>query len=1452
MDKKTTTYLVKEIKKNIKAWCIRLATTLLVAIPICFMTVIGLLHLPVVQQKLLHRLLNQINKTTPYKIKCDNIQLTWLQHITLSGIEAIDPQQQHLFHVHQLHCKIKPFSLLLLKPDIVDTCTISNGKFFLEEDSNQNLNIMSFYTKVIFPFVPETETDLFIRNMLLNNIYIDYYSQERQQRIIVEDIHLSVENFCSSTNYNSGKITNLSYKGTSGLPLPLQNLTTQFAITPNSLALNDCQLLTNHSRLQGDFKLSNKNKMAKLSNKKEELLFEATFNETTLSSIDLAHFLSSFQEINTCYKLHGAMSVASDCVIWENCKLSFGNLGSYVETTGCYRGKDKNTIKNISVTNGLLHTTDLLPYLEKETLIMPYLNKLTYILFNNAQLTGNAEKNNLTGQFSTNLGNVSTNLAIEYFDKEKDLMYNGKIELTDIAIHKILPSFPISSISALLQVKGRGYDIHSNTFSIHTVADRMEMTSSTYDYKNMTTSCSIDNRMMTFHLNSKDIHADLAIEGSYNFKQPNNLKIDGIIRKLHLEKIALTNYPLKISTKFSLNMDHVFDKFPVGQCTFDQTKIKKSKNELMVKELKINSLSSRTENLLTLTSPLIDCKLEGKFTINSFIKHLTHWIHKIKNQANNENIPDLVNVQYTIHCKNISPILNCFAQNIYVSPATTLVGYFIYDKEYHGSLKVTKSSDIYFKALKFEQAKVDLTIHHATNEKLRSVQLNCTSEKQNWHKKIETAMLSLQLEVSKNMFFISNKLTIPAYESSLFVEGSGSFTQDSIKIDLLPSNLTVKDQVWSIQTQRSSFVSKKEVAIGDLFITDGQGTIHIGGKLSESSKDNALYGKIHDIPIHYLSEVIKGPCQGTIDATLAVHHIKNILTTTGNIHVKECKVKDQSIGDFTAKVYWNELENKLALEGKLVHKGHTPLEAHGYYTLGGGKNNLSLTTTLNQMELDLVNPFVISIFSEIKGKLTGKFQLTGNHLHKLELNGKGNVDKGQLKIDFWNTLYQINGTIEAKKNILHIHSLQLHDSQSGYANLCGTLELVNGFPLSLSGKVSTLHLLNTTQIHNADFYGNLYGSGTLQIQGPIRNLVFKAKATTDKGDFSIITSNKDQIDNTTQLVRFVYKQPNNSKENDTSTDTKEENKDKLSIKLLLNLTILPTVKTTVLFGSYNSKDMIKGRGVGNIQLEIGTDRKPYLIGDYIFKKGSCAISVYNLIQKNFTIIPNSQVTFSGYPQEGIAHIRASYTQMASITELCPKSNDKRPIPAEISLYASGSLGNPHITYSVSFPVKSIDSELNNALEECTSKALLDKNYRGKQILSLLMAKKVYNTKEINGWDALSNSINDLLSQQIQDLVSKIDRNLEIETDLGIAQWNKRNLNLLEKTKIKVSYMLLGRNLRLSTALGQSSNLINDWEIAYLFSKMNNMTAKLYQHPLESGFSTLSLSGISLTYTKRFR
>ncbi|WP_432466507.1 translocation/assembly module TamB domain-containing protein [Candidatus Cardinium hertigii] len=1417
---------MKKIKKSfnkIKKWFLKPVKRLLYGLTVLVATVMALCHIPVVQQQLLGKLLNYFHQTTHYRITCDQFRLTWFRQLTLVGVTVRDPQHNPLFSIDGCKGQLNLLDLLLLKPNMIHSISIEGGAVYLEKNKGQPFNMVTFYDKAILPFVPVSDRAICIHKLELHGLNLYYHNQINRQKISVTHIDVSINDFKSVSDHYSGSLTTLSYQTTDVLPLVLKKMMAQFTITPDRIMLQNCHLMTKHSSLQGDFTLKQTEQLPLLGHK-ENMLLEATLHQTALSSIELRKFSDFFKGADTLYRLNGLVSLTPHDMAWKNCKLVFGASDSYIESTGCYNGVDAT----LCIKKGKVYVSDL----QKQ---MPvYFNTLQYIGLNNATFVGNSQKATLTGHIATHIGAMETDLTLHHLGKAIQRV-TGSLTLDKVAVAALLPALPIRALSGKVTIQTQGKDFNT----VNAVTDLTEIETNHYTYQQIKASCRVANAMVQFTLDSKDPNAKLTLAGRYDITPHNYLQAKGIIEQINLEKLGWVADPFVGSTQFALKIKDLLSERPRGKVSLNQCIIQKLNKKVTCPQLVLHGHQHGKEDLLTLTSSLIEGRLQGKFTLKDLVNHTKYLIARLKNSGDLAEIPGAkLHLDYTIHCKKIETILNWFSNHLYISDATTFSGHFAYNTDYDFSLELPTASTFSFKQFSLTNSKIKLHIGHLMDVKKRLVQLSIASDKQDWHSIVQTAHLDLQFRMDKDTFTFSNKLV--HQHSHLSIACSGTLRDGGIEIELLPSRLTTKGQIWTIQAKRPSFISKTAIAIGGLSITSGQASICIDGSLTPSAATTPLYCTIHQFPLDYTSAV--GPIKGIIEAKLVAK--KNQLIPTGSLRIEKVTIQNYAVG--TLKIDWNVLENTLGLAAILEKADQRLLEIKGDYDLAHPSNNLAITTTFNQMDLQLLNPLFASACSAIQGKLSGQFQLTGQ-LSAPKINGKGWIDQGQFTINYLNTSCQTSGPIKIRENRLYLNQLDFRDGASGRMSLSGYVALQNGFPLMFGGRMETFHLLHTTRTHNPDFYGDLYATGTLQMEGSIYDLLVKIKATTDQGDFTIVAHDKENIENTTKLVQFIYK------EEKKQTDQPSQSEDDTMIKLILDLNIQPTVKVQVLFGSnVNMSDRLQGQGTGAIQLEVGTNRKPYVMGNYLFQSGTYTVSVYNLIQKTFTITPNSQVNFNGYPQEGMVHLEASYTQMASVTALYPQSNDKRPIPVTISLSAYGKLTHPHIAYQLLFPVKSMDFELNTALEACAAKALLDKHYLNRQILSLIIAKRIYDEQKIDGWAALNNSINDLLSQRIQDMASKmIHPNLAIETDLGIHQLEHHDQNILQRTKIKVSYLLLSEDLKLSSTVGQYSCFINDWEISYRISKVYNMHAKFYQQPLQTGSTNLALFGISFGYVKKF-
>ena len=129
-----------------------------------------------------------------------------------------------------------------------------------------------------------------------------------------------------------------------------------------------------------------------------------------------------------------------------------------------------------------------------------------------------------------------------------------------------------------------------------------------------------------------------------------------------------------------------------------------------------------------------------------------------------------------------------------------------------------------------------------------------------------------------------------------------------------------------------------------------------------------------------------------------------------------------------------------------------------------------------------------------------------------------------------------------------------------------------------------------------------------------------------------------------------------------------------------------------------------------------------------------------------------------------------------------------------------------------------------------------------------------------GRGIVSSRLSELVAQRLDDLVSNLDENLEVETSIDLDRLGDRGL---EGVYLKLSRSFLDGRLKISREGSlqpdravESSQILGDLAVEYLLSQDGSLKAKLYNKqnisPVYRGARrSFATNGISLLYTKSF-
>jgi hypothetical protein len=349
-------------------------------------------------------------------------------------------------------------------------------------------------------------------------------------------------------------------------------------------------------------------------------------------------------------------------------------------------------------------------------------------------------------------------------------------------------------------------------------------------------------------------------------------------------------------------------------------------------------------------------------------------------------------------------------------------------------------------------------------------------------------------------------------------------------------------------------------------------------------------------------------------------------------------------------------------------------------------DKLDLTAQFTDANLNLIEPFYEDLISDLEGKTRGEFNISGT-ISKPVLSGEGYVSQGTITLDYLKTHYDFEGRIVFTRNEIGVRNLVLKDKFSNTGTLNGGIlhDYFRNVRFNIRGEFNKLLVLNTTIKDNDQYYGTAFGTGNLRITGAEKNINIDINAVTETGTrFYIPLSGSSEItqENFIQFVDF-------SKQAKAEQDEEAKVLKLQGIKLNFDLEITPDAYAEIIFDQV-AGDIIRGRGNGQLSMTIDTKGEFNMFGDIVFESGGYNFTLYNVINKEFVIEPDSRISWSGDLYGAQLDLVATYRQVASLAPLFQNQDSsfyknpevKRKYPAEVELYLTGPLLTPEIDFDI--------------------------------------------------------------------------------------------------------------------------------------------------------------------------
>lgn len=1446
-----------------------------------FIAATSLLRIPAIQTELIQRITGSLSEKTGFEFEIGYINLNWFDVLKINDLKVTDTHDSTMIFIPEAKIDFSISSILNKNHKHFDKIKVTDIEFNMYKHiANEPLNITRFIDTLKY---------------LLKG---DGHMVTTIDKIEIEDSRFFFKNFTTDVSYpgfdlNTFRILEMNCRLSDfsvhhdTIRLVLNDLTgleektnlrihqfrSNLTVHQREMKFGNLDLKVGDSHIKDSIAFTY-NKMSNLRYFMDSVQIYVKLDNSTIISRDLAWFSKEFKSIIDVYKISGVYKGRVKDFTVRNLDLTFGQKG-HIHGFLSFSGLPDfdETFIAVRLNRSFVEFTDLEQYFGEKVL-----NTLTGI--EQFSFTGNFTgfPNDFVayGNFDTNIGNIITDINLKI--RDDITAYVGKLITRnfDIGIYsgiKLLQTVDMHGI-----IRGEGLKVSDADFILNGIISRLGINH--YDLKNIETNARFASEFFSGELSINDPNLRITASGSIDMRNNiNNINLKARLDTLIMKPLNLSETPASLSSYIDIDIHGLKIDSISGEMILKDFFMSYDTNTLVLKELKLTSVFEENSRSLILNSDNINISLTGNYHYTTAYKDFLTLLHEYElNLANNAealnkyyagketSIPENYDVKLQMDLHDVNPLVQLFYPSVMFSKGIRINADFR-----HGHTSIlnlnTRMDSIRIENNLFTDNLFDINASKISDSTNVLASIYVSSEAQHYSNNAKTQKLSAQAIWNRNEIDFNLTVEQKDLESYADIFGEIIFLPDLTVIKLNPSDLQALNEKWEIVTNNAITISGNEIGFQNVGLQKSFEKILLDGRITEDPLI-PLTLNLQNVELSNFNQIITKDLKGSGNGYFQIKNYYNDILFETNLLIKDFQINDFLIGDIYNKSIYNNVENKFDLEFQLSRDAQNIIYVSGDY-YPGNKEGLHLNATLDKADLKIIEPFIENYFSQIQGVASGNFTVTGNPNYPI-LGGTGKITFGGMKINYLNTFYTFDADILLNNNEIGFRNIRFRDRDGSMALLSGGF-FHNGFDnivMDFSGNFTDFMFLNTSFNDNDLFYGTGRGSGEISIKGPPQNLFIDVTATTSANTRVFIP-----LGGTTEIDQeeFIHFISFTREDIESAENIEPVSQTVKGLDFKLDLTITRDAYIELIF-DVTVGDIIRGRGNGDLSFHFDPNGDFTMYGDYTIEEGGYNFTLYNIVNKEFNILPGSKISWLADPYEGILDIEASYEQYASVGPLLDTlyrnaPQIRRRYPSNVILDLKGPLLSPEIKFSIiiedypnTFSYNGQIVNLDTELSAVQATWALNKQELQKQVFSLMILRQ-FSEKYINTGGTVGRSVSEFVSNQLSYWISQMDENLEIDLDFG---------DITEETyntfQMRLSYTFLDGRLRVTRDGGFTdkenqpnvASILGDWSIEYMLTESGSVRVKLFQ---EINYSTLDNSyasdyaaikgGVSILYTQSY-
>lgn len=1253
----------------------------------------------------------------------------------------------------------------------------------------------------------------------------------------ITDLNLEVQDIFLHDGELSFSIEYLSLHEAKGFSV--NQLSGLFSISPSEAHVTNLIAGSPNSRLslEASFKY---NDYEDFTDFRQKVLLSLTLHQSQLDMADLGYFVHDLYGMSNVLKISGEINGMLSDLHADDFSLSYGMDTHFAGSFRMMGLPDPGLLRfNFFIDD--LHTS----VNDIARIRLPASHRLSYLsvpphMFNLGRLTYRGEVSGqpgnmfAQGRLTSDLGDLHAGLNIRNEKQSDVIIYNGQINTSGFNLGSLLDQTDrIGWLSLNAEVEGQG--IEPETLELKLNGDISDIELFGYNYSHIEVSGALSNKMFNGSLLVNDPNVSLDFLGVISFEEDIPVfNFNASVTEANLTALNLYNRLEEAGSILSANMvinasgnnpDNIQGQINLTDLIYEERfETEEGPVSTIYRTNEINLINTNFpghQKHVVLRSDFIDASLAGEVIFEELIPAIRRFIavHLPSLLNGKESSWDVLaetpdsdrsqNFQMKVLFKDTDLLSELFIPSVRLSLHSAL--YVDFDSS-RDIIDITGRSD--YLAL-FGNRFLDWTLLGSMSA--GGYQITSQSSHMFITDSLFVENFCLDgLFYSDTLWYEANWQSWDDSSSSHGnIQGIAEFHEKGFtRVSFLPSYAMVNNDMWRINVGNDIFLDSTRLEVKNLVLYNDDQMMKINGTLSKDPMQR-MHVYFHDFAFSNMDDIVNVKnmnFDGIMNGVLSFTALYQPLTFETSLSIDQFVFNHEYLGDLTVQSVWEDASQGFRVHAALTDQtrpdGVKPLLASGYIFPGRSEDQFDIDILLDRLPLSIWTRYLEGILDDFQGFATGMLRLEGGP--GPGLSGKLFADHGRFRVDYLNVGYTFDHQIEIGKNFFSFDNLVLTDSLNNTAAVTGTIrhDGYRDFNLDVLIRPERLVVLNTSLAQNELYYGRAFVTGLAHIHGPEDDIVMDISARTNRGTliFLPLSYTGEVIENS--FITFVSRDT-------TFALTPFPDTGISGLTLNFDLDVTPDAEVQLIFGSQIG-DVIRGRGSGDLKLEINSQGAFNMYGEYNIQEGDYLFTLQNVINKRFRIEQGGVIRWTGDPNEADIDLRAAYRLRTSLFDLMMDVDTsdlyRRRVPVECVLILQDNLVNPSIAFDIHLPGG------DEGTRDLIERRINTEQEMNRQVFSLLVLNRFmptatdqYNTALGYGVGSTSS---ELLSNQLSNWLSQISS----EFDIGVNyrpgdQISSQELEVALSTQLFDDRVLIDGNVGVAgTNPGinqRTSNIIGD-------------------------------------------